>query len=73
VGRFPLWRVHYRVALAATDLKRVELPCGAVLVSTYLDREGQAVNEALDLRAAEGVVIGLDMQMEKPWLIGPES
>jgi alpha-glucosidase len=55
------------------ELKRVELPCGVVLVSTYLDREGQAVNKALDIRAAEGVVISLDMQLEKPSLIGPES
>jgi hypothetical protein len=30
------------------------------------------VNKALDISAAEGVVISLDMQLEKPSLIGPE-
>jgi alpha-glucosidase len=41
------------------DSVRIPLESGTVLISTSLDRAAQAVNEYLDLRAAEGVVVRL--------------
>jgi alpha-glucosidase len=43
---------------------QIEVERGTILVSTHLDREGQAVGERLDLRAAEGVVVDLDQQAD---------
>jgi alpha-glucosidase len=39
---------------------QVAIGQGTILASTHLDREGQLVGGALDLRAAEGMVIQLD-------------
>jgi alpha-glucosidase len=43
------------------DPERITIESGSVLVSTYLDREGQKVSGTVDLEVAEGIVIGLDM------------
>lgn len=44
----------------ATEPAQIELAAGTVLSSTYLDREGKSVGGKVDLRAAEGMVLGLD-------------
>ena len=44
----------------ATEPAQIELAAGTVLSSTHLDREGKSVGGMVDLRGAEGMVVGLD-------------
>ncbi len=44
----------------ATEPVQVTIAAGSVLVSTYLDREGNKVSGQIDLRATEGLVVALD-------------
>jgi hypothetical protein len=44
----------------ATEPVQIELAAGTVLSSTHLDREGKSVGGMVDLRGAEGMVVGLD-------------
>ncbi len=44
----------------ATEPVQIELAAGTVLSSTHLDREGKSVGGMVDLRGAEGMVVGLE-------------
>jgi alpha-glucosidase len=43
----------------ATEPAQIEIAAGTVLSSTHLDREGKSVGGIVDLRGAEGMVVGL--------------
>jgi len=44
----------------AAEPAQIALAAGTVLSSTHLDREGKSVSGMVELRAAEGMVVGLD-------------
>ena len=44
----------------ASDAAQITVKAGTVLASTHMDREGTKIGGLVDLRAAEGLVIGLE-------------
>jgi alpha-glucosidase len=38
----------------------ISLGVGKILLSTFLDRDGEAIKDSLDLRGNEGVIVGED-------------
>ena len=62
-----------RVAIALNlghEPAQVSHPSGQVLLSTYLDRAGENVDESVSLRADEGIVVQVKKQLARAGAAG---